>query len=81
MLKETSEITAVVTVIFHQSYGQDILPEDWLNANVSAIYKKGETASPANYRPVYVTYMHTLLTVEHMLSPVRSILRLITSST
>ncbi len=56
MLKETaSQITAVVTVIFQQAYEQCILAEDWLNANVSVIYKKGEKASPVNYCPVSLT--------------------------
>ncbi len=80
--KTSSQIAAVVTVIFQQYYEQDILPEDWLNANVSVFSKKGEKASPANYCPVSLTsILHK--TMEHILTPARSIatLRLITTST
>ncbi len=68
VLKETSShIAAVVTVIFQQSYEQGILPQDWLNANVSAIYKKGEKASPANYRLVSLTCI-LCKTMEHVVT-------------
>ena len=34
---------------------QSLAPEDWLQANVAPIYKKGEKYDPANYRPVSLT--------------------------
>ncbi len=68
VLKETSsQIAAVVAVIFQQSYEQGILPEDCLNANVSAMYKKGEKASPANYSPVSLTCI-LCKTMEHVVT-------------
>ena len=41
----------------HVQQSQDTgdLPLDWRQANISPIYKKGATTSPANYRPVSLT--------------------------
>ena len=56
MLKECSaEIAQVLACIFNQSLAQGRIPEDWLQANVAPIYKKGEKYDPSNYRPVSLT--------------------------
>ena len=56
VLKECSvEIAPVLACIFNQSLAQGRVPEDWLQANVAPIYKKGEKYDPANYRPVSLT--------------------------
>ena len=44
-----------VTYIFCTSLRTKKLPQDWKNANVSAIYKKGKKSHPGNYRPVSLT--------------------------
>ena len=56
VLKECSaEIAQVLACIFNQSLMQATVPDDWPQANVAHIYKKGETYDPANYRPVSLT--------------------------
>lgn len=31
------------------------VPEDWKQANVTAIFRKGKTEDPVKYRPVWLT--------------------------
>ena len=56
VLKEAAdEVSPMLTKIFNQSYKTAKVPDDWRKANVHAIYKKGSTTDPANYRPVSLT--------------------------
>ena len=56
VLKEcNAEIAPVLARIFNQSLAQGRVPEDWLQANVAPIYKKGGKYDPAHYRPVSLT--------------------------
>ena len=56
VLKTTAEvITPALTVIFNSSLDSGRLPSDWLQANVSPIYKKGDRTLPLSYRPVSLT--------------------------
>ena len=41
--------------LFNQSYDSGELPEDWRNARVVPIFKKGAKHDPSNYRPVSLT--------------------------
>ena len=41
--------------IFKASLKEGVVPKDWKQANVTAIYKKGPKDSPSNYRPVSLT--------------------------
>jgi hypothetical protein len=41
--------------IFRKSLDKGEIPEDWKNANVTAIFKKGAKSSLGNYRPVSLT--------------------------
>ena len=55
-LKEMAEpLTPVLTLIFSASLHQGKAPDDWKEANVSPIFKKGDKSQPANYRPVSLT--------------------------
>ena len=42
------------------------LPDDWLTANVTPIFKKGERANPTNYQPTSLTSICCKL-LEHIL--------------
>ena len=53
LLKELREqISLSITMIFRRSLLDGEVPEDWRYVNVCPIYKKGEKAQAANYRPV-----------------------------
>ena len=49
------EIAPILQDIFSKSLEDGSLPSEWLKANVSPIYKKGDKPSPANYRPISLT--------------------------
>ena len=67
VLKECSaEIAPVLACIFNKSLAQSRVPDDWLQANVVPIYKKGEKYDPANYRPVSLTCI-CCKSLEHIL--------------
>ena len=67
MLQECSaEIARVLECIFNQSLIHATVPDDWRQANVAPIYKKGEKYDPANYRPVSLTCI-CCKTLEHIL--------------
>ena len=67
VLKECSdEIAQVLACIFNQSLTHAIIPDDWRQANVDLIYKKGERYDPANYRPVSLTCIFCK-SLEHIL--------------
>ena len=53
VLKEIAEIIAhPLTIIFKRSITKGELPQSWLDAVISPIYKKGQRCMPENYRPV-----------------------------
>ena len=56
LLKELrEEIAPIIQVIFEHSIQTGKLPPDWCRAQVSPIFKKGDKASAANYRPISLT--------------------------
>ena len=56
VLKEcSSEIAPILTLIYNESLAQDTVPDDWRQANVAPVFKKGEKYNAANYRPVSLT--------------------------
>ena len=50
-----AQLAPALTHIFNKSLTTGILPEDWLSANISPIFRKGDRATAANYRPVSLT--------------------------
>ena len=66
VLRETATETApILQQIFQKSYNTSTCPDDWRDANISPIYKKGDKHNPANYRPVSLTSI-TCKLLEHI---------------
>ena len=50
--KCSKQLAPALTNIFHRSLDTGTLPDDWLKANVSSIFKKGDKHLAENYWPV-----------------------------
>ena len=48
-------IAPILIIIYQRSYNTGLIPEDWRNANVAPVYKKGKSSAPSNYRPLSLT--------------------------
>jgi len=55
VLKETKEEICEPLTILQRSIDEGSVPDDWRNANITPIYKKGGKAQAANYRLVSLT--------------------------
>ena len=56
VLKELSVPLGIpLSILFNKSLDEGQLPQEWRSAEVTAIFKKGTTSSPGNYRPVSLT--------------------------
>ena len=64
-----NEISPFLQIIFDQSLQTGKLPDDWVEANVAPVFKKGDRHSPANYRPISLTCVCAKL-LEHKLCPI-----------
>ena len=62
-----TELAEGLTKIFQKSIDTGILPEDWRNANVAPVFKKGDKHLAENYRPVSLTSV-TCKLLEHIIS-------------
>ena len=72
-LKQTAKGSAsFLAALFTQSLQTGNLPGDWLSANVSPVFRKGDRGLASNYRPVPLTCVCCKL-MEHIL--VRHMLR------
>ena len=60
------ELAPALTLLFNMSISTGSLPQDWLTANITPIYKKGDKATASNYRPVSLTSI-TCKLLEHIL--------------
>ena len=49
------EIAGALVIIFNKSIEEGSVPEDWKEAEVIALYKKGARSERGNYRPVSLT--------------------------
>ncbi len=50
-----NELAPALSLIFQKSLDTGELPDPWLRANITPLFKKGERTSAANYRPVSLT--------------------------
>ena len=67
ILKETANIiTPILTKRYQQSINTGQIPEDWKNANIVPIFKKGNRSKPSNYRPVSLTSVASKI-LEHII--------------
>ena len=67
MLKTcASQLAPALTNIFQRPIDCGKLPSDWLNANVSLVYKKGDVHLQENYRPVSLTCVSCKI-LEHII--------------
>ena len=67
VLKECSaEISPLLAFIFNESHAQGTVPDDWRQANVTPLYKKGGKYNASIYRPVSLTCI-CCKTLEHIL--------------
>ena len=56
VLKELAiPLSGPLAKIFNESLNTGIVPEDWKEANVTPLFKKGNRQKPENYRPVSLT--------------------------
>ena len=55
LIMNADAMAPALTTIFNKSMQTGVVPDDWKEANVTPIYKKGTKASPGNYRPVSLT--------------------------
>ena len=60
------EIAPILTILFTQSFNSGDLPNDWLTANITPVFKKGDKSNPSNYRPISLTSLCCKL-MEHIL--------------
>ena len=60
------ELAPALTNIFQCSLDTGKLPESWLQANITPIFKKGDRNTASNYRPVSLTSI-CCKTLEHII--------------
>ena len=66
-LKELShQISSILEIIFKKSLQTGQVPNDWKEANVAPIFKKGDKHNPCNYRPTSLTCIISKC-IEHIL--------------
>ena len=67
VLKEcSSEISPMLVLIYIELLARGTVPDDWRQANVAPVFKKGEKYNAANYRLVSLTCI-CCKTLEHII--------------
>ena len=62
----SNEISPILALIYNESLARGDVPDEWRQANVSPVFKKGENHDAANYRPASLTCI-CCKTPEHIL--------------
>ena len=55
VLRSCMHFDVPLALLFNKSIQTSQIPQDWRDANVTPLYKKGSRSSPGNYRPVSLT--------------------------
>ena len=55
VLKNCPAISIPLAMLFNRSFNEGDLPQDWRDANICPIHKKGDRAQAMNFRPVSLT--------------------------
>ena len=56
LLRELAEfICGPISHLMNMSLDQSVIPNDWKNANICPVFKKGSSRLPENYRPISLT--------------------------
>jgi hypothetical protein len=56
VLKACSKsLSQPLSIIFKTSYYSGVIPDEWLKANITPLFKRGNKLEPTNYRPVSLT--------------------------
>ena len=60
------ELAPVLTKLYQFSHDQGTVPQDWRDAYIVPVFKKGERHQPSNYRPVSLTSVVSKI-MEHII--------------
>ena len=55
ILKNVPDLDVPFSMLFNSSLREGIIPQDWKDANIIPLFKKGSRLSPNSYRPVSLT--------------------------
>jgi hypothetical protein len=55
LIEASVELRKPLCILFNKSLQDGMVPEDWIKAHVSALFKKGSRELDGNYRPVRLT--------------------------
>ena len=55
MQELVDKLGLILKILFDSSMEEGVIPSQWKNAHVTALFKKGSKWSPDNYRPVRLT--------------------------
>ena len=55
VLKNVLDFDVPLSILFQHSLTSGLVPQDWKDANITPLFKKGSRLSPNNYRPVSLT--------------------------
>ena len=66
LIECSNDISPLLALIYNESLGRGDVPDEWGQANVSLVLKKGEKYDAANYRPVLLTCI-CCKTLDHIL--------------